>query len=157
MGTNSKVQKAKVYYNPYSYPFYQSDPSYVIATNSSVYNQSGVAQKFQQNLNSVNKNIFKDIITLNNTGVDRLFDRVNIFTFDFKNLNDGKRYKAIGYKLNPNNKNSGMNTNFISHVCEQPFSSDFVNQTNPISITEITSNILGHESVTTTNVQSIMK
>ena len=107
-------------------------------------------------MNTVNKNLFKNINIVNNTEVDRLFDRVNIFTFDFKNLNDAKRYKAIGYRLNPATRNSGLKTNFISHICEQPYSPDFLNQTNSVSITEITSNILGHETVSTTNVKSIM-
>ena len=95
-------------------------------------------------MNTVNKNLFKNINIVNNTEVDRLFDRVNIFTFDFKNLNDAKRYKAIGYRLNPATRNSGLKINFISHICEQPYSPDFLNQTNSVLITEITSNILGH-------------
>lgn len=86
---------------------------------------------------------------LNRTEIDRKFSKLTRFSIDMINKVDLKRYKAIGYKFLQSN--SSIPT-FASYI-----NINNITDSNTPTTTEISTNILGQETIKTDNVGKLLK
>jgi len=58
LGIKNKTQSTTVYSNPYAYPIYVSDPSFLLYPSASLYFQTGVNTTYSSKLSSTDQSTY---------------------------------------------------------------------------------------------------
>ena len=146
------------------YPIATSDPSYVLYPAASLYYQSGVSNQFISTLSTNDKNLLTGFQVSDKTENDRLMGKISRFSIDYNKKGSSGKYSASGYK--PLDNTLGAASSFYSLICPGTVNSsqNFVPNPNlpvvgpntDLPTTQVITNIFGHETVTTNNIEDLV-
>jgi hypothetical protein len=146
------------------YSIAASDPSYVVYPAASLYYQTGVSSQFTSALSSNDKSLLTGFAVTDKTENDRLMGKISRFSIDYNKNGSSGKFSASGYK--PLDNTLGVASSFYALIC--PGTAD-LSQTfvpNPelpvvgpntgLPTTQVTTNVLGHETVSTNNIENLV-
>lgn len=146
------------------YSIATSDPSYVVYPAASLYYQTGVSNQFISALSSNDRSLLTGFTVTDKTENDRLMGKISRFSIDYNKNGSSGKYSASGYKALDNTL--GAASNFYALVCPGTADSSQTFVPNPdlpvigpnigLPTTQVTTNVLGHETVTTNNIQDLV-
>jgi hypothetical protein len=174
LGMKNKLQPSQVYSNPYAYPIYVSDPSFILYP-ASLFFEQGIKTLFASKLSTTDQQIFNGLTPVASSEKDRLMGKISRFAVDGVAPNNSK-YRMTGWQISSLPQGFTEDSQMISMVCQKsmitenyvigntntvspttPSASSSTSPTGEIPVTtEISTNILGGQTVVTTNVETLL-
>lgn len=106
-----------MYSNPYAYPIYVSDPSFLLYPSASLYYQTGIDTLYSSKLSSSDQTIFDSLTTSATSEKDRAMGKVSRFAIDGVDQNNA-RYRMTGWQIIDTPSGLTEADEMISLMCE---------------------------------------
>ncbi len=175
LGMKNKLQPSQVYSNPFAYPIYVSDPSFILYPSASLFFEQSIKTLFASKLSTTDQQIFNGLTPVATSEKDRLMGKISRFAVDGVAVNNSK-YRMTGWKISSLPQGFKEDFQMISMVCPKsmitenyvigntntvsptsPSTSSSTSPTGEIPVsTEISTSILGGQTVITTNVETLL-
>ena len=133
LGMRNKTQSSQVYSNPYSFPIYVTDPSFLLYPSASLYFERGLDQLFASKLSTADQQTFQTLTPVATSEKDRLMGKISRFAVDGVSSNNS-RYRMTGWRILSVPQGFEEDLQMISMVCpEAMITESYIIGTSPTS------------------------
>lgn len=118
LGMKNKIQNTQVYANPYTFPIYVSDPSFLLYPSASLYFERGMDQLFASKLSATDQQTFATLTPVATSEKDRLMGKISRFAVDGMSSTNA-RYRMTGWQISSVPQGFEEDNQMLSMICPE--------------------------------------